>query len=322
MTLQSNNLQENSRFYPFFILVLFLCPLFSVYAQKADFDSKNAYRLLQKQCEIGYRFPGTAASRKCADFIENELAKLEIPVKRQNFEVYSGLLKSRVKGINIIGDYKGDAPTSDIMALSAHWDTRPVAEKDPNPMLRNNPIIGANDGASGVAVVLEMARVLKKRHYPGRVLFLFFDLEDSGIPGTMKEWCRGSGYFAQHSLKEYPITAGINFDMIGDQDLTIPPEPYSLSLAPEMTKDFWDFAAKKAPLYFPQTPFSFYIYDDHIHFLKKGIPYIDLIDFQYPYWHTQEDTPDKCSPNSLFVVGQTALDYLFYRWESMHKPKP
>ena len=299
------------------LIFLFLFIGISYGNGEAAFDGKRAYDLLKKQCLLGYRVPGSAASLRCADFIESELKKIGIPVKRQSFRTYSQLQGATVTGINLIGDYRGDSVTSDILALSAHWDTRPIAEKDPDPSMRDKPIIGANDGASGVGLLLEMARVLKERRYPGRILFLFFDLEDSGVSGSFEQWCLGSRYFAGHSLKEYPITAGINFDMIGDRDLKIQPERFSLKFAPDMMREFMDLAEQKAPSHFNKNRLPFEILDDHEPFLRKGISYINVIDYNYPYWHTQEDTPDKCSPNSLQTVGNIAVEYIFFRWKKI-----
>jgi len=299
------------------VMFLFLFNGFSYGNGEAVFDGKRAMDLLKKQCLLGYRVPGSAASLRCADFIESELKKINIPVKRQSFRNYSQLLGVTITGINLIGDYRGDSVTSDVLALSAHWDTRPMAEKDPDPSMRDKPIIGANDGASGVGLLLEMARVLKERRYPGRLLFIFFDLEDSGVSGSFEQWCLGSRYFAGHSLKEYPITAGINFDMIGDRDLKIQPERFTLKFAPDMMKEFLDLAEKRDPNHFSRNRLLFEILDDHEPFLRKGIPYIDVIDYNYPYWHTQEDTPDKCSANSLQTVGNIAVEYIFQRWKKI-----
>ena len=300
------------------ISVIFHAFALGIFAgEEVEFDGWRAYRILKEQCALGYRVPGSAVSRDCADFIQNHLEELGIQVKRQSFEAYLHLTDSSITGVNLIGLYQGDKPSSDLLALSAHYDTRPIAEKDPNPAFRRKPIIGANDGASGVALLLEMARVLKERRYPGRILFLFFDVEDSGIPGNIAEWCLGSEYFASHALGEYPITAGINFDMIGDRDLMIKPEQFSCRMAPDMTESFWEFAQARAPFHFSKIPQNRQIFDDHLPFLKKGIPYINVIDFDYPWWHTQEDTPDKCSPISLRKVGNIAVKYLFFRQKNL-----
>jgi len=299
------------------ILLVFLPAAFLHGREEARFDGKRAYGLLKKQCSFGFRIPGTPEAAKCADFIERELERLDIKVERDPFRASTTLLGSDVQGVNIIGIYQGDNPSSDLLALSAHWDTRSIAEKDPDPGFRETPILGANDGASGVALLLELARVLKKRRYPGRVLFLFFDIEDSGLPGQAGQWCLGSRHFARSRLSRYPVTAGINFDMIGDRDLKIRPEKITLALAGEMAEAFWRFAELRAPFHFSSDPLSIGIMDDHEPFLKQGIPYINLIDFDYPWWHTQEDTPDKCSPISLQIVGNVAVEYIFERWKKL-----
>jgi Zn-dependent M28 family amino/carboxypeptidase len=304
----------------FIILVLFnIIPMLSLCKETDNmkFDGRRAYSLLKKQCNLGYRYPGSKGSELCIDFICDELKKLNITVKKQNFSAFSPLMKRDVECVNIIGIYDGDTSTSDILALSAHFDTRPVAEKDPDPAMRSTPIIGANDGASGVALLLELARILEKRKYPGKILFLFWDMEDSGIPGSSDGWCLGSEYFADKFLVEYPISAGINFDMIGDRDLKIQPELSTYRFAPEMTASFWGLAEKKAPFQFSGHPLEYSIIDDHTPFLSRGIPYINLIDFDFSYWHTQEDTPDKCSPISLQIVGNIAVEYIFQRWKNI-----
>lgn len=278
-----------------------------------DFSGRRAYELIKKQCAFGPRAPETPGHDKCRRFIRRELESLGLKVHELPFYSHVALLGKKVRGVNIMAEYTGDNATSEILALSAHWDTRPVAEKDPDPAMRRVPIPGANDGASGTAVLLELARVVTEMGYEGRLLFIFFDLEDSGIQGNPDTWCLGSTHFAENHLDEYPIEAGINFDMIGDRDLKVQPELFMLKKAPEMTRDFFNLAEKSAPFHFSSKPLEYVITDDHTSFLKKNISYINLIDFNYPHWHTQEDTPDKCSPISLQIIGDTALKYLFNR---------
>lgn len=319
--LKSKNSGDNCYWNSIVYMLFFLFPTFLLgnnYASE-EFNGKRAYELLQIQCSFGPRVPGSAASAECAEFIINELNRLGIPVQRQTFKVYSKLMQANVEGTNIIGLYSGDCPTSDLVALSAHWDSRPIADRDADSNLRFKPILGANDGASGVAVLLEIARVVKTRRYPGRIVFLFFDLEDAGRTGSLDEWCLGSKFFAGNSLNDYPITIGINFDMIGDRNLRIQPEQLMLRYAPKVTRDFWNVAQKRAPLYFIETALAQSIFDDHEPFLRRGISYINLIDFDYPEWHTHEDTPDACSPTSLDIVGNAAVDFIFHRLKKYEK---
>lgn len=298
-----------------------MCLSLAGYAQEkiAQFDGRRAFDILKAQCALGPRVPGSLSHAQCADYIESKLRDLGLSVQRQKFSASAPYSKGVVTGINIIGIYSGDQPTSDLLALSAHWDTRPIADRDPEPSLRDKPIIGANDGASGVALLLEMARALKERKYKGRLLFLFFDLEDGGSAGSNHGWCLGSQYFAEHGLGEYDIKVGINFDMIGDRELLIRPELISMNYAPFLNREFFELALKRAPYQFSDKPYETPIIDDHVAFNKKGIPWINIIDFDYPSWHTHEDTPDKCSPISLEIVGNIAVEFIFQRWGKLKK---
>jgi len=170
--------------------------------------------------------------------------------------------------------------------------------------------MGANDGASGVAVLLELASILadnQPKQYG--VDLVFFDLEDIGKYKDDESWSRGAQYYAQNMLTDKPEYV-IVVDMIGDDDLHIPMEYYSYHSAPELLKKLVDFSQARGFDQFSRkvaTP----IMDDHIPFLKEGLKAVDLIDLDYPYWHTMYDTPDKCSPKSLEAVGQTLIDFIY-----------
>ena len=189
------------------------------------------------------------------------------------------------------------------VVLGAHYDTRMIADRDPNPQNWNSPVPGANDGASGVAVLLELAHQISKNS-PGQIWLVFFDAEDNGdIPGW--DWILGSRYFVDN-LETYP-DAAIIVDMIGDADQNIYIERNSdFSLALQI----WGQAAALgyADHFIPIPKFS--LIDDHSPFLWAGIPAIDIIDFNYPFWHTVDDTADKVSADSLQVVGHTLLTWL------------
>lgn len=303
------------------IVICFMCLSLVSYSQEktSQFDGRRAFDILKAQCALGARVSGSVPHAQCADYIESQLRDLGLSVKRQKFTSHTPYSKGAVTGMNIIALYTGAEPTSDLLALSAHWDTRPVADRDPDPALRGKPIIGANDGASGVALLLEMARVLRERQYPGRLLFIFFDLEDGGNAGSNNGWCLGSQHFAEHGLGEYAIKAGINFDMIGDRELLIRPELISMNYASDLNQEFFALALKRAPYQFSEKPYDTPILDDHAAFNKRGIPWINIIDFDYPSWHTHEDTPDKCSPISLEIVGNIAVEFIFQRWGKLKK---
>ena len=181
--------------------------------------------------------------------------------------------------------------------LGAHYDSRIFADNDPDPANHSQPVPGANDGASGVAVLLELARVLPEDTVP--IWLVFFDAEDNGrIEGW--DWILGSREFVRNNPLQ-PRSVVI-VDMIGDADLNIYKERNSNQ---ELTDEIWNVAASLGydNVFIPEYKFS--ILDDHTPFLEAGLPAVDIIDFDYPYWHTLQDTPDKVSAESLQAVGET-----------------
>jgi Zn-dependent M28 family amino/carboxypeptidase len=187
--------------------------------------------------------------------------------------------------------------------LGAHFDTRIYADRDPDPTKRSQPVPGANDGASGVAVLLEIARVFPEQ-YRGEIWLVFFDAEDNGgFPGW--DWILGSSAFVEQ-LQGRP-EAAIIVDMIGDADLNIYLERNSNA---ELSQSIWREAAELgySSIFINEPKFG--MLDDHTPFLMAGIPAVDIIDFDYPYYHTTADTPDKVSAESLKAVGDTLLSWL------------
>jgi Zn-dependent M28 family amino/carboxypeptidase len=193
--------------------------------------------------------------------------------------------------------------------LSAHFDTRPVADQDKDPDKSAKPVMGANDGASGVAVLLELSRQVPKLNFPKGIALVFFDLEDHGAPTSNDGFCKGSQYMAAHFPPELQFEAGVNLDMVGDSNLRFRQERYSLSRFPDLTTRLWTVGASLYPQVFVQE-MGPPVFDDHMPFLKSGKPYIDVIDFEYPSWHTGDDTADKCSAESLQVIGDVMLHFI------------
>jgi Zn-dependent M28 family amino/carboxypeptidase len=190
---------------------------------------------------------------------------------------------------------KGKGP---VAIIGAHYDTRLLADNDPNTNLRTRPVPGANDGASGVAVLLELSRALDKAKLKNEVWLAFFDAEDNGRLNGW-EFIAGSTYMAR-ALQVKPEFVLIA-DMIGDTDLQIYKEKNS---TPWLVQRVWQIAEQLGyqDTFLPQSKFA--MIDDHTPFLQAGIPAIDLIDFDYPYWHTTQDTIDKTAPESLHRVGR------------------
>jgi Zn-dependent M28 family amino/carboxypeptidase len=229
-------------------------------------------------------------------------------VLRQEFTVtYRG---TTYRMANVLGVLKGRSDRK--VLLCAHYDTRPVADQDPNPANRNKPIPGANDGASGVAVLLEIARVLKTHQPPRTVVFAFFDGEDLGDVGDGGMFF-GSKHFARNlTVNGVNLRAemGVLLDMVGDRDFRSTDETFSRQFAPQVVDGI--LRAAKVLGYgglFFQPP-AMIIMDDHLPLNEAGIPTADIIDFDYPYWHTLQDTPDKCSAETLAIVGRTVLQWL------------
>ena len=276
-------------------------------SQIPTFDQTRAFNYLKIQCQFGPRHPGSAGHQQCLDFLVNELRETADHVVKQPFVHQDSRTNQTYTMTNIIASF-GDQ--GDRLLLCAHWDTRPWADYDPDPENHDKPIIGANDGASGVAVLLEMARILKAFPPSMGIDIVLFDGEDSGNSGSVESWCLGSRHFAQNKQANYLPRYAILLDMIGDKDLYLPVERNSQRYAPEIVNRVWSKAEELGFHAFDRSPGQQMI-DDHLELLRVGIPAIDIIDFDYPYWHTLQDTEDKCSPESLGIIG-TLLVHLIY----------
>ncbi len=194
--------------------------------------------------------------------------------------------------------------------FGAHYDTRPWADMEEEISLHDTPIMGANDAASGVAVLLELAKIVSaKQPQQFGIDLVFFDLEDMGAYGDNETWCLGSSYFADNYTKSKPEKS-IVIDMIGDADLSINMEYTSYHNSPNLVKEVWEIAEQLGFNEF-KSKITNRIYDDHYPLIAAGFNAIDIIDFEYPPWHTLEDTPDKCSPKSLGIVGQIMVNLIY-----------
>ena len=274
-----------------------------------SFDATRAWGDLQHQLDFGYRIPGTDAHRATRDWLVSELSKSSTKVTLQPFTQHLG--GKDITMWNIIAVIPGTGTTPrDSVLLCAHWDSRPTADMDPVEANRKKPIAGANDGASGVAVLLEIARQVKAQPIARDVVITLFDGEDYG-PG-IDNMLLGSKYFAKH-LPEPQPSWGILLDMIGDADLAIYREPSSEYYAKRVNDRIFRAARDQGYLRsagksgFVDARGKFSIIDDHTPLNEAGIPVADLIDFDYPSWHTLGDTADKCDANSLKVVGKVVL---------------
>lgn len=296
-------------------LLLVIIWRFQFKSSNPEFNGKNAFQYLVKQCELGPRNAGSEGHKKCKEFLIQELKKYCDRVQTQEFDYHDKHSTEKIyHGTNIIASINLNPKKRKRIMLCAHWDTRPWADEDPDTLNHSQPIIGANDGASGVAVLLETARILKDLNLNIGVDMLLFDLEDIGehqadqYPDSLNPFSIGSTYFVDHNTAYRP-NFGILIDMVGDSDLQIKKEEYSLVNAEPIVNKVWAAAQKVEARGFVDLEDGA-IMDDHVPFLKHGIPVIDLIDFEYPYWHTLQDTPDKCSPESLQQVGDVLLEVI------------
>ena len=279
------------------------------------FNEKKAFNHLLAQCEFGPRNPGSDGHIKTKNYILNFVQERADTVIVQDFSFKSALENKNHNGTNIIARVN---PTSNTQILiGAHWDTRPLADQDEDSRNYEKPILGANDGASGVAVLLELVNVLNDNRPNIGINLVFFDAEDSGVSGENESYCQGSIYFAKN-LPIKNIKEAIILDMVGDKQLSLPIERNSLNFHGQLIRKLWD-RAKTLKLDAFKGVVGPSIYDDHVPLYQyAGIPSIDIIDFRYPnaftnYWHTVEDIPENCSPESLGQVGRLMVDYIFNR---------
>lgn len=274
-----------------------------------EFDGAKAFTYLKAQTDFGPRNPNSEGHRKCLDYLDGELTKYADKVTRQNFiqEGYGGEV---LKLTNLFGSFNSAA--TDRILLLAHWDTRPRSDQEKDPAQQTKPILGANDGASGVAILLELARLLKQTPPQTGVDILFVDGEDYGKSQDLEKYFLGSRYFMKIKSPDYKPRFAVLLDMVGDRDLRIPMEQNSMTYAPEAVELIWSTAEKLGVTQFVNVPGE-QISDDHVPFNEGGVPTVDIIDFQYPYWHTLQDTPDKCSPESLEAVGKVLTHVVYAR---------
>ncbi len=294
------------------------------------FNADSAYSYIEKQLSFGPRVPNTREHQQAGDYLINKLKDFGAEVTVQNFEAtaFDGtVLNLR----NIAGSYNPEA--SKRVLLAAHWDTRPFADKDPDESRQRQPIAGANDGGSGVGVLLEIARQLNQNQsYQVGVDIIFFDGEDYGEPEFMDEeqkerqiyWCLGSQYWATNKHKRnYSAYFGILLDMVGGKDAVFYREGYSREMAPSVIKRVWGWAHELGHGRYFKYDNSEPIIDDHLFMNRAGIPSIDIIeydpasDFYFgDYHHTHKDDMSIISKETLKAVGETVIHSVY------HEPAP
>ncbi len=258
------------------------------------FSGENAYQYVLYQHQLGARIPGSEAHQALGEYIEEVMTKNNWQVSFQPFS------QNGISYRNVIAHRQAGEKW---YIIAAHYDSRQFANKDPDINLRDQPVPGANDGASGVAVLLELARILPQ-DYPHSISLVFFDAEDQGGIND-QEWIMGSTYYAG-TLNKKP-DAVVILDMVGDEDQKFYYESNSDS---DLRKNIWQIANSLgySDVFIPIVKHS--ILDDHVPFIKLGIPAVDIIDFEYEYWHTTQDIPRHVAPSSLERVGSVVYEWL------------
>lgn len=270
-----------------------------------DFDGQIAMRHIENLTSFGPRSPEyPRAKLSTLSYIRSQIPS-SMSIQLHEFDA-NGL-----NGTNLWVSSRVEKKKSNtLIMIGTHWDTRSVADRDTDISQRNMPVLGANDGASGVAVLIEVAKHLHSKPPGVNVDLIFFDLEDLGNIGNNK-YAIGSSKFVKENPKYRPTT-GIIIDMVCDRDLRIPREYYSSVSAPEVLDRVWDSAERQDAKVFKNVRGGAVI-DDHIPFLQVGIPVVNLIHFPFPNtWHTTNDTIKFCRSRSLSQVGRVILDFIYY----------
>jgi len=288
-----------------------------------DFNADSALESCRIQLAFGPRVPNTPAHEKCAAYLTKKMKSYTEHVTVQKGTVYA-YNKTALKFQNIIASFNPE--TNNRIFLCAHWDSRPYADHDPDKNNWRKPVAAANDGASGVGILIEVARQLSMANPPIGVDLILFDVEDYGPPqdqtvdNSDQFWGQGASYWANNPHKsDYFAKYGILLDMVGAKNATFLMEGISMQYAADIVKSVWSTANRIGYSSFFLFENGGYITDDHVPINRiRNIPTIDLIHLDknsatgfYPYWHTTGDTFDKLDKNTLKVVGQTLLTVIY-----------
>lgn len=277
-----------------------------------EFDAIRVQTLIEKQVAFGPRVPGSDAWRDCRVYLKNYFDSLGYQVELQEFTHYDYLQGISVPMSNIIiRQPEGLAKSGPPILLGAHWDSRPRCEQDPDPARRLDSLPGAVDGAAGVALLMELARMFAESPPDAPVEFALFDGEDWGQEGDINQYGIGSNEFARNISRE-DYRFAIIADLFAHSGARLAREGVSQRYAGEINDLLWNTARDLGITRFVDT-LGREVIDDHLPLLNVGIKTIDIIDMDYPHWHTTQDTPDKCDSAAIADVGRVIAHVVYQR---------
>jgi Zn-dependent M28 family amino/carboxypeptidase len=274
------------------------------------FDGDSAIRYVIDQVNFGPRVPGSESSSNFRSYLYKHFEQLQMKIDTQKFIYFDTYTNSNIVMVNVLASFNSsNSSYSNKLLLLAHYDSRPRAENAFDSTKIYEPIDGANDGASGVAVLMEIANKIVEQSPSIDVDFLFVDGEDWGKVGDNENYLLGSKEFARQSIRD-KYRFGIVVDMVGDSQQQIYREASSELFARDIN-DMIFTSAKRLKLTTFIDSVKYAVTDDHLSLNVAGVPSAVIIDFDYEYWHTENDTPDKCSAQSLENVGKLLLEIIY-----------
>lgn len=278
-------------------------------------DGERALADIRRLCALGPRPTGSAAMRRQQDVVSNHFAGLGFDVRRQAFPARPpSRAGEEFEGANLIATWRPDAAPR--VVLGAHYDTRPIADNEETEEGRQQPILGANDGGSGVAVLMEISRYLAASETKVGVDFALFDAEELVFDPEMDGLCLGSKWFAEVLAREgraKDYQAAVVLDIVGREGLTLSPDIASVERAYDHVVELWSTGHALYPeIFLPRVRYE--VFDDHVPLLDVGIPSAVFIDVDDPNWHTLADRPEACCAASLAAVGEVVLTWLDGRY--------
>jgi len=278
-------------------------------ATPPEFDGPRAFSYLEAQVARGPRVPGSEAWGACRNYYYEHFRDCGFALDSNSFSFFDPYSRTEIPLVNVIARFEGDPSDNRAVLLAAHYDTRPRTDYASDSALLEQPITGANDGASGVAVLMELANLVREKKPGCNLTILLTDGEDWGKSGDYEYYLMGAREFARGDVRDR-YHFGIVVDMVGDRVQQIYREAYSNEYFLPVNDMVWNTAAELGVTTFYDTV-RHTVLDDHLELAAGGIPTVDIIDFDYPFWHTEFDTSDKCSAEALANVGRVVTHIIY-----------